>query len=80
MATIYLADGTTIECESPLFKDVFNAIEEDYIEDITDEIDCYDLEEDEKTLVEEHPNADFYLAFDDVCGAWKQPKFIFAVE
>lgn len=79
MATIYFADGTTKECESTFQSDIINAVEEDYIEDITDEIECYSLEEDEAKLVEEHPNATFYEAFDD-CGVWKQQLYIFAVE
>lgn len=80
MATIYFADGTTQECESTWQRDVLAAVEEDGIEEITDEIECYSLEEDEEKLVKEHPDARFYQAFDDVCGAWKQPLYIFAVE
>lgn len=42
MAQIIYADGQTIEIESTSFKDIVNAVDEDYIEEITDEIDCYD--------------------------------------
>lgn len=80
MAKIYFADGTTMECESTFQSDVLNAVKEDNIEDITDKIDCYDLEDDEAELVKNHPDADFYQAYDDVCGAWQQPLYIFAVE
>lgn len=80
MATIYFADGTTTEIASASTRNIKKGADEDYIKEITDEIECYNLEEDEKALVEAHPNARFFQALDDVCGAWAQPLYIFAVE
>lgn len=50
------------------------------IEDITDDVKCYNWEDDELEFIEEHKGCKFYQVMSDVVGVWQQPINLIAVE
>jgi len=84
MTNIYLPNGSVVKSKATTYygirKAICDATGTDICEKITDEIECYSLDEDEQELVNEHKDCDFYQTFHDVFGAWQQPEGIVAVE